>query len=296
MSWVVRLGPFLFVLLWSSAFVGAKYGLPYAEPLTFMWLRLLLVTGAFLLIGLVLRAPWPRDMRTAGHIGFVGFLVQGLYLSGTFVSLDRGASAGMVSLVLGMQPVLTLGLVSLLSWSRVPLTQCAGVLLGLVGLVLVVHDKLGLGEINAANLSPVGIGLVCITAGTLYQRRFCTGMNLVTGNAIQAAVATVTTGLGALAFETMEIDWNPHFIGALAWQVLVVSLGAHTLLLFMLRNDQALKVSSLFYLTPPTVAVMAFFIFDEMFTAAALLGFTVSVTGVALVVRGFARRDAKLEL
>ena len=286
MPGLIRVAPPLFVLLWSSAFVGAKFGLPYVEPLTFMWLRFLLVTVLFLILAKVFRSPWPDNLRATAHIAVVGFLIQALYLSGTFIAISNGASVGLVALILGLQPVLTVLFVSLISAASVRGLQLVGVILGFAGLLLVVWDKLGIGEVGVSTVLPVGFGVLCITAGTLYQRRFCSGMNLMTGNAIQAVVATVTTGLLALAFEDRQIDWDTRFIGALAWMVIVVSLGAHSLFLLMLRHGHATGVSSLFYLTPPTAAVMAFFMFGEVLTVASLAGFVIAAGGVALVLRG----------
>jgi drug/metabolite transporter (DMT)-like permease len=278
MAPIMRVAPAVFVLLWSSAFVGAKFGLPYTEPLTFMSLRFTLVAAAFLTLSLVFRAAWPASWIEAGHIAFVGLLVQALYLSGSFIALDRGAPVGLVALILGLQPVLTVLI-------HVSARQWLGVLLGFAGLVLVLWHKLDLGEIDPLAVVMVALGVCFITVGTLYQRRFCSGMDMLSGNFIQAAVAAAVTGLGAWLLEEMRVDWEPNFIGALAWMVIVVSLGAHSLLLLMLRQSQATKVASLFYLTPPTAAVMAYFMFDERLTVLALAGMAITALGVALVVR-----------
>ena len=282
---IMKAAPAVFVLLWSSAFVGAKFGLPYTEPLTFMSLRFAIVTAIFLLLSLLFNASWPRSWREVGHIALVGLLVQALYLSGTFIALDRGASVGVVALILGLQPVLTVLIVSALPAGRVTGRQWLGVVLGFAGLILVLWRKLDIGEVDAVALALVSVGVCFITIGTLYQRRFCAGMDMLSGNVIQAAVAATVTGIGAWSLEEMRVDWDPRFIGALAWMVVVVSLGAHTLLLLMLRQSRATKVASLFYLTPPTAAVMAYFMFDERLGALAFIGMAITVTGVALVVR-----------
>ncbi len=281
----MRIAPALFVLLWSSAFVGAKFGLPHAEPLTFMCLRFNFVTLAFLILCVLFKATWPGSWSEVGHIALVGLLVQALYLSSTFLALDRGASVGLVALVLGLQPVLTVLIVSALPNGRVTRQQWLGVILGFGGLILVLWHKLDLGEIDGIALAMVSLGVCFITVGTLYQRRYCSGMDMLSGNVIQAAVAALVTGIGAWFLEDRVVDWDPRFIGALAWMVIVVSLGAHSLLLLMLRQSQATKVASLFYLTPPTAAVMAFFMFDERLTLLALAGMAITAIGVALVVR-----------
>jgi drug/metabolite transporter (DMT)-like permease len=285
MPMVLKIAPALFVVLWSSAFVGAKFGLPYTEPLAFMSLRFVSVTAVFLLLSILFNASWPKSWREAGHIAFVGLLIQALYLSGTFIALDRGASVGVVALILGLQPILTVLIVSALPGGRVSLIQWLGIILGFGGLILVLWPKLDIGEVDATALIVVTLGVCFITVGTLYQRRFCSGMDMLSGNVIQAAVAASVTGFGAWVFEDMRVDWDLRFIGALAWMVVVVSLGAHTLLLLMLRQSQATKVASLFYLTPPTAAIMAYFMFDERLTILALAGMAVTVFGVALVVR-----------
>ena len=281
----MKAAPAVFVLLWSSAFVGAKFGLPYAEPLTFMSLRFACVTAAFLSLSVIFKASWPKSWREVGHIALVGLLVQALYLSGTFIALDRGASVGVVALILGLQPVLTVLIVSALPAGRVTPRRWLGVVLGFAGLILVLWRKLDIGEVDGIALALVSVGVCFITIGTLYQRRFCAGMDMLTGNVIQATVAATVTGLGAWSFEDRAIDWDPRFIGALAWMVIVVSLGAHTLLLLMLRQSQASKVASLFYLTPPTAAVMAYFMFDERLWGLAFIGMAITALGVALVVR-----------
>ena len=282
---VLKIAPALFVVLWSSAFIGAKFGLPYTEPLTFMSLRFVSVTGIFLFLSVLFNAPWPKSLREVGHIAFVGLLIQALYLSGTFIALDRGASVGVVALILGLQPVLTVLIVSALPGGRVSLKQCLGIILGFGGLILVLWQKLDIGEGDTTALIVVTLGVCFITIGTLYQRRFCSSMDMLSGNVIQAAVAASVTGFGAWVFEDMRVDWDLRFIGALAWMVVVVSLGAYTLLLLMLRQSHATKVASLFYLTPPTAAVMAYYLFDERLTILALAGTAVTVFGVALVVR-----------
>lgn len=285
MQLLVRSAPVLFVVLWSSAFVGARYGLPYAEPLTFLALRFALVTAIFLLLALVSRAPWPDSAASVGHIALVGLLVQGLYLSGTFVAIDLGVPLGIVTLILGLQPVLTMLWVWMLPDGRIRGLQACGIALGFAGLVLVLWDRMEPGPVGAFALLPVVIGLICMTAGTLHQRRYCANMNLVTGAAIQSATAMLACGFAAWAFEDMRVDWNVHFIGALAWMVIVVSLGAHTLLLFLLRHTQAIRVASLLYLTPPVTALMALAMFGEALSLLALAGLVVTVAGVALTTR-----------
>ena len=281
-----KVAPIFFVLLWSSAFIGAKFGLPFAEPLTFMFLRFVFVSSLFLFLSLIFKASWPKNWLQVGHIAVVGVLIHALYLNCTFVALSYGAPVAIAALILGLQPALTVLIVSLLPVGHISRFQWLGVFLGLLGLVLVLYDKL---ELNEANLMPIYIlvfGLFCITIGTIYQRRFCSQMDLLTGNFIQVLIGCVLSGLAAFSFETMYVLWDIKFIGALLWMIIIVSLGAHTLLLFMLRQNQVATVTSLLYLTPPTAAIMAFFAFDEFLSILAIAGVAVTLFGVSLIVRG----------
>ncbi|MAZ98907.1 MAG: EamA family transporter [Rhodospirillaceae bacterium] len=281
-----KVAPIFFVLLWSSAFIGAKFGLPFAEPLTFMFLRFVFVSSLFLFLSLIFKASWPKNWLQVGHIAVVGVLIHALYLNCTFVALSYGAHVAIAALILGLQPALTVLIVSLLPGGHISRFQWLGVFLGLLGLVLVLYDKL---ELNEANLMPIYIlvfGLFCITIGTIYQRRFCSQMDLLTGNFIQVLIGCVISGLAAFSFETMYVLWDIKFIGALLWMIIIVSLGAHTLLLFMLRQNQVATVTSLLYLTPPTAAIMAFFAFDEFLSILAIAGIAVTLFGVSLIVRG----------
>jgi drug/metabolite transporter (DMT)-like permease len=281
-----KVAPIFFVLLWSSAFIGAKFGLPFSEPLTFMFLRFVFVSSIFLFLSLIFKARWPKNWLQAGHIAVVGVLIHALYLNCTFIALSYGAPVAISALILGLQPALTVLIVSLLPGGYISRPQWLGVFLGLLGLILVLYDKL---EMNEANLMPIYIlvfGLFCITIGTIYQRRFCSKMDLLTGNFIQVLIGCIISGLAAFSFETMYVVWDIKFIGALLWMIIIVSLGAHTLLLFMLRQNQVATVTSLLYLTPPTAAIMAFFAFDEFLSILAIAGIAVTLFGVSLIVRG----------
>ena len=287
-----KAAPALFVLLWSSAFIGAKFGLPFAEPLTFIFLRFVFVAVIFLFLSLLFRANRPGTWMQFTHIPIVGLLMHAFYLNCTFIALDYGVPISLAALIYGLQPILTLFIVSFLLHSHISSTQWAGVFLGFLGLILVLYDKLGF---DTTKLIPVLIlvfGLFCITVGTIYQRKFCSAMNLLTGNFIQVFVGGVVTGIAAFYFESMIVTWNISFIVALIWMILIVSLGAHTLLLFMLQQNQVAKVSSLLYLTPPTASVMAYFMFDELLSVVAIAGVGVTVIGVALIMHGPTNKQA----
>ncbi|PGH55406.1 EamA family transporter [Azospirillum palustre] len=283
-TWL-RLMPGLFVLLWSTGFIGAKYGLPYVEPLTFLLIRLGLVAVVLALVALASRAPWPKDWATAGRIALAGLLVHGVYLSGVFLAIAHGLPAGVTALIVGIQPLLTAALSGPLLGERVSGRQWVGLLLGLAGVGLVVREKL---SVDAEHL--VGIGyamaaLVGITLGTLYQKRHGGGMDLRSGTAIQYAATAVVLAVVAPLTETMQVQWTGEFIFALLWLCFVLSVGAIFLLFALIRRGAAAKVASLFYLTPPVTALVAWMLFGEKLGVAALAGMAVAVCGVALVNR-----------
>lgn len=281
----VAMTPIAFVGLWSTGFIGAKYGLPYAEPLTFLLVRLSLVAALLSLLALAMRAPWPRRAADAGHIAVAGLLVHGVYLGGVFAAIDQGLPAGVTALIVGLQPLLTATLAGPLLGERVTPRQWAGFVLGLCGVLLVTWEKLVLGAGQATSLGLALFALLGITLGTLYQKRFCSAMDLRTGTAIQYAATSVPLAAVALATETMEIDWTGDFIFALAWLGLALSVGAIFLLFLLIRHGAAAKVASLFYLVPPVTALIAWLMFDERLGVPALAGMAVAAAGVSLVSR-----------
>ena len=285
-SLLTRLTPLLFVLLWSTGFIGAKYGLPYAEPLTFLVSRYVLVIVLMSLLALAMRAPWPASPREALHIGVTGLLVQALYLGGVFMSIHRGLPAGISALVVGMQPLLTAALAGALLGERVSARQWAGLALGFGGVALVVGSKASVdgvdGDALVHMLVPALAALLGITAGTLYQKRFCPRFDLRTGSVLQFLPSLMITALIASQTETMVITWTDDFVFALGWLVLVLSVGAISLLNLLIRSGSAVNVASLFYLTPPTTALIAWAVFGETLTGLALVGMGVTVFGVWL--------------
>ena len=287
---LTRLTPLLFVLLWSTGFIGAKYGLPYAEPLTFLVARYVLVIGVMGLLALAMRAPWPASPREAIHIGVTGLLVQALYLGGVFMSIHRGLPAGISALVVGMQPLLTAALAGALLGERVSARQWAGLALGFGGVALVVGSKASVdgvdGDALVHMLVPALAALLGITAGTLYQKRFCPRFDLRTGSVVQFVPTLALTALVASQTESLHIDWSGEFIFALLWLVLVLSLGAISLLNLLIRSGSAVNVASLFYLTPPTPALIAWAMFDETLSALAIAGMIIAVSGVWLARKG----------
>jgi drug/metabolite transporter (DMT)-like permease len=279
-----RVYPLLFVFLWSTGFVGAKYGLPYAEPLSFLLTRYGLVIALMTAIALATGAPWPKRRRDWLHIGVTGVLVHAIYLGGVFVAIKHGLSAGITALVVGMQPLLTGLLSGSMLGEKVSARQWGGLGLGFVGIALVVSGKLGDGALGPM-LIPALVALLGITAGTLYQKRFCPKFDLRSGSVIQFVPSAVLTAVAVAIFEDYRIAWNGHFLFALGWLVLVLSIGAISLLNLLIRSGSAVNVASLFYLTPPTTALIAFFVFGENLTLTVAFGMAVAVSGVYLVGR-----------
>lgn len=277
---LARFAPWLFVLLWSSGFIGAKLGLPHAEPLSFLTVRYLLVLALLLPLALAMQAPWPHDRRQWLHIGVSGLLLHGTYLGGVFVAISHGLPAGVTALLVGMQPLLTAFGAGWLLGETVTRRQWLGLGLGLVGVALVVSGKLG--DWQWLALWPAGLALLGITAGTLYQKRFCPSFDLRTGAFLQFLPTAVATGLVAAATENFRIEWTSEFIFALGWLVLVLSVGAIALLNYLIRSGSAVNVASVFYLTPPTTALLAWLAFGETLTAPMFLGMALAVGGVYL--------------
>ncbi|MBK7425485.1 MAG: DMT family transporter [Propionivibrio sp.] len=273
--------PLLFVFLWSTGFIGAKYGLPYAEPLTFLLTRYCLVLGLMTIFALATRAPWPRDARQILHIGVSGIFVHALYLGGVFFAIKHGLPAGITALIVGMQPLLTACGAGWLLGERVSARQWLGLGLGFVGVTLVVANKLGNLPLGTMMI-PALVALLAITAGTLYQKRFCPHFDLRTGSVIQFLPSAIITALAASASETMVIDWTPSFVFALLWLVLVLSFAAISLLNVLIRNGSAVNVARLFYLTPPSTAIIAWAVFGETLGGLALAGMVLAVSGVYL--------------
>ena len=286
----LRAMPAVFVLIWSTGFIVAKFGLPYAPPLTFLSLRYAFSIVCFLLWIQMSGAVWPRGRSQWLHLAVTGTLMHAGYLGGVWVAVKAGMGSGLAALIVGLQPVLTAVWVS--QWTgpgnasqQVSRQQWLGLLLGLGGLLLVVWRKLGAGtEVSALTLAAAVFALLSITAGTLYQKRFMKPTDVRTANVIQLAAALVVS-LPLTLLETEAVTWNGEFLGALAWAVLVLTLGGSSLLYLLIQRGAATAVTSLLYLVPPTTAIMAWAMFGELVTFATLLGTVLTAIGVSLVVR-----------
>jgi drug/metabolite transporter (DMT)-like permease len=293
---VDRFAPFLFVFLWSTGFIGAKFGLPHAEPLSFLLVRYAIVVALLAPVSVATGARWPSEPRKWAHLAVSGVLVHGLYLGGVFVALSRGLPAGVTSLVVGLQPILTAVGAGALLGERVSPRQWAGLGLGFAGAALVLSGRLGTGAsaaTTAAAVLPALVALAGITAGTLYQKRYCPIFDLRTGAVVQFVAAGLVTLPFALATESLRVDWSSReFLFATAWLVVVLSLGAINLLNLLIRRGTAVNVARLFFLVPPTTALIAFAAFQETLRGRALAGMALAVAGVYLARAGGARRPA----
>ena len=282
--------PFLFVLIWSTGFIVAKYAAPHAPPLTFLLYRFAGAIAVLLPIILVTGAPWPRTLRAWSDIALVGVLLQATYLGGVWVAIALGMPAGVSALLVGTQPLFT-ALFAFTVGERATRLQWTGLLLGFAGIALVLSDRLTLAGVGPLALTANLIALAGITVGTLYQKKHGGAADLRTGSLIQFAASFVVMLPVALMLEPTQVDFTVEFWGALAWSVLALSIVAITLLLVMIRRGRATEVASLMYLTPPTTAVFAWLLFGERLGALAWTGVVVTMAGVALVLKT-GRRNA----
>jgi drug/metabolite transporter (DMT)-like permease len=273
--------PALFVVLWSTGFIAAKYGLPYAPPLSFLLVRFVLVAALMALVAWAMRSTWPRAPSDIGHLAVAALLVHGCYLGGVFIAIAHGMAAGTSAMLVGLQPLVTVLLARGWLGERVVPRQWTGLLLGLAGVYFVVRHKVDFGG-DLVGLLPIAIALFAISVGTLYQKRFCSQIDLRSGAAIQYALCALAYVPLVLASGAPAIQWTPQFVFALGWSVVVLSVGAISVLYWLLRHGAAAEVARLFYLVPPVTAVMAFFLFGERLDALALAGMVLIAVGVAL--------------
>jgi len=284
----IAAAPALFVLLWSTGFIGARYGLPYIEPLTFLAVRMVFVVAILGAIALLSRTRWPNGAEI-GHSLLAGAMVHGLYLGGVFIAISQGVPAGISALIPGLQPILTSTIANRFMGETVTRTQWLGLGLGLAGVALVLHNR----EIVAAGsllgwLASFG-SLLGITLGTLYQKRYCGHIDWRAGNLVQYIGAGTLFWFGAFGFETRAIHWNGELIFAMAWLVIVLSIGAVGLMYWLIRRSAATGFASLFYLVPAVTALFAYFLFGEKLDALSVAGMVVCAVGVFLVNRGAAK-------
>ncbi len=283
----VYLVPVLFVWLWSTGFLGAKYSLPYAEPFTVLLYRMLITLVLLGILARVLRVKWP-SAKGAAHTAVTGLLVHGLYLGGVYYAIWGDMPAGLVSLIVGLQPLVMAIAAVLMLRESITLRQWAGLSMGLLGVALVLLEKMsGSGSVASFPLWALLwalLALMGISVGTVYQKRHGESTDLVAGTFIQYCAATVFFAIGAFAFETREVVWHIELLLSMVWLVFGVSIGAILLLMTLIKRGAASQVASLFYLVPPVTAFETFILFDERLGPLAIAGGLVSITGVALVV------------
>jgi len=276
-----RAAPAVFVVLWSTGFIGTVYVLRNAEPLTYLAIRMVLVVALMAVIVAVARPKWPDRIGVA-HSVVAGILVHGFYLGGTAIAMAHSIPAGLSALIPGLQPILTSTLANRWLGERVTLLQWAGLLLGLAGVVLILHDRPMSGDAGWGWLASA-VSLVSITLGTLYQQRYCGKIDWRAGNLVQYIAVAIFFAIGAWLFEDRVVHWTGEFILALIWLAVVLSLGSIGLLYWLIRRSAATSVASLFYLVPAVTAVMAYVLFGERLDGIAIAGMIACAAAVFLV-------------
>ena len=283
-----KLIPWVFVWIWSTGFIAAKYGLPYAEPFTLLSYRFVITLFFLLILIIYKKSPWPETRLDFFHLLIAGVLIHGVYLGGVFQALKWGMPAGLGAMVIGLQPIGMALVAGVLLKEEVSKKQWTGLIMGLVGLYLVLFDSLDLTEQIAFDGFPIWavfaviISLFAISIGTIYQKRFCSNMNLYSGAWVQYFSASILCILIVLFFENGEVSWSRTFILAMTWQVLALSIGAILLLMTMIKKDALASVGSYFYLVAPLVAIQAWFLFEETIGLSALAGVVLISFGVAI--------------
>jgi drug/metabolite transporter (DMT)-like permease len=280
---VLRAMPAVFVLIWSTGFIVARFGMPFAPPMKFLAWRYFFSVICFVVWAVAAKAALPADRKQVKHLAVTGILMHAGYLGGVWAAVKLGMGAGLAALLVGLQPVLTAVWVSSRG-GMVSQRQWAGLALGFGGLALVVWQKLGVGEITTTNFLLALGALLSITAGTLYQKRFVAPCDVRSANLVQLCAAFVVT-LPLALLESESMQWNAQLAGAMGWSVLALTLGGSSLLYLLIQRGAATAVTSLLYLVPPTTAVMAWLLFGEAITAMTVAGIALTALGVSLVVR-----------
>lgn len=279
-----RFAPFLFVLLWSTGFVGAKYGLPYADPFIFLSLRIFIASAILFVVAAALKSPIAIGGRAIGTSTLIGFFLHTCYLGGVFFAISQGVPAGTAAVITSLQPVLVSLLAIKFLGEKLRWSQSVGLLFGSVGVFLVLGPSFD-GSISPLGIFAVFIALMGSTCATVLQKKFGSGIPLLAGTAYQYLTSGVILGVAAIATRGTHIQWNVQFAGAMVWLIFALSVGAILLLLWLLNNGSAASVSSLFYLVPPATATEAYFLFGEKLNVQGLFGIAITAVGVWLVLR-----------
>jgi drug/metabolite transporter (DMT)-like permease len=279
-----RFAPTLFVLLWSTGFLGAKYGLPYADPFVFLSIRILIASILLFALAKAMRMPVRIGRGAVARSGLIGFFLHACYLGGVFYSIAQGLPAGVAAVVTSLQPVLVSIVAVKVLGERLRIRQVAGLLIGLIGVILVFGPSID-AQIPTPAIIAILVALIGSTTATLLQKKMGSDIPLLSGTAYQYLFSGCILGIVALATQETSIDWTLRFTAAFIWLILVLSVGAILLLLWLLNSGSAAKVSSLFYLVPPATAIEAFFLFGEKVNTQGFLGIGVTTLGVWLVMR-----------
>ncbi|MCP4187393.1 MAG: DMT family transporter [Gammaproteobacteria bacterium] len=287
----IRVAPFLFVLLWSTGFIAAKYSMNNADPFVFLCLRMSLTTLMLIPIIFLVGAKFPVGIWQHRHDMVTGFLLHCCYLGFVFWPIKEGVPSGIVAIIIGLQPLLTMALAALFIGESLSFNKIGGLLLGFVGIAIVIVGKFGIalgleGGLSGFELSLCIFGLLGMAGGVFYQKKFCEQSQLLTGAIMQYIAAAIATAAFAVLFgETWQIDWTASFVIALSWQVFGLSIGAVVLLMVIIKLGEAGRVSSMFYLVPPLVVIEAHFLFGETLGIISILGMGICVISVYLVNR-----------
>ena len=287
----IAAAPVVFVLLWSSGFIGARYGLPYIEPMTFLAVRMGCVVVVMLAIALIARARFP-ELPEIGHSLVAGVLVHGAYLGGVFIAISQGVPAGISALIPGLQPILTSTIANRFMGERVSPLQWLGLALGLIGVLMVLHDHRIVASGSAFGWAASFVSLFGITLGTLYQKRYCGGIDWRAGNTVQYIGAGTLFAIASFVFETRVIHWTGELIFAIAWLVIVLSVLAVALMYWLIRRSAATSFASLFYLVPAVTALLAYALFGEHLDFLSIVGMVICAAGVVLANRGARAKPA----
>ena len=280
---IKRFIPASFVVLWATGFIGARYAMPWAEPFTFLAVRFVLAAALLAVLTMILGSRRASGTE-AFHAAIAGILMHGVYLGAVFWAIHRGMPAGFSALIVGLQPLITAVLAGKFLGEAILPRHWVGLAVGLVGVVIVLWPKLGAvgGGVTAATLTASLVSVLAMSAGTVWQKRFASGGDLVTATMWQYVGGAALMALASLAFETRAVVINGELIFAMAWLVLVLSIGAIFLLMVMIRDGEMSKVASLFYLVPAVTAVIAWALFREQLNLVQIVGMAIATLGVGL--------------
>lgn len=294
MAFFVRIAPMVFVGLWATGFVGARMAMPHAEPASFLAIRFAIAFALLAALAIIAGAKWPKG-RDFGHAIIVGVLIHGLYLGAVFWAVHRGMPGGVAAIIVGLQPLATALLARSWLGEELDLRHWVGLAIGFAGILMVLLPGIQLDDSGIRGVTIIAclIAVAAIAVGAIYQKRFATKLDLRSGNALQYLGAFLPMAAFAFAFESFAITWNAETLFAMAWLVLVLSIGAVFLLMWLIREGSVAKVSSLFYLVPAVAALMTFFLFGETLTIVQIIGTALCALAVSLAAGGWRKEKAQ---